>query len=445
MGWENQTWFGIDETISVSELRRGLHEVWPDVALSDDPTPVCGDSLAAMLAEAVACDAAQIEAQVDDMQHPLTRVACAVAIDAVADPFHAVAVDIRGRYAHEQQTELPAASPEIRFVGRTAPERDGSISFDWSGTYFECGFTGRSVAVRVSDTHKNYYNVFIDGQQTAVVSTFGRDSVVVLADALADGPHTLRMQKRTEAEQGRTTLHSVLLGAGCTLSPIAAPGRHIEYIGDSLTCGYGTEGESARDPFLPETENCDKAYACITARYFGADYTLIAHSGRGVARNYGDANPTSKQTMADRVARLFDEASDPAWNFADSPYVPDLVVINLATNDFSTHPHPSEEQFAAAYTDLLKTLRRAYGEATPILCVAPRVDEPAGTYIRRICETSEIPNLSFAALFRDYCNGGSDLGSSEHPNYAGQRKMAMLLIPYISTLTGWEAEIKPIY
>ena len=48
------------------------------------------------------------------------------------------------------------------------------------------------------------------------------------------------------------------------------------------------------------------------------------------------------------------------------------------------------------------------------------------------------------AILPGYCNDGSELGSSAHPNYAGHRKMAMLLIPYVSTLTGWEAEIKPI-
>ena len=445
VGWENQSWFDIDEPVSVSELRRGLHEVWPDVALSEEPAPVCGASLAAMLAEAVACDAAQIEALVGDMQHPLTRLECAVAVDAVADPFHAVPVDICGRYAHEQQVELPAASPEIRFVGRTERDAAGGVTFDWSGTWFECGFTGRSVAVRVSDTHKNYYNVFIDGEQTAVVSTFGRDSVVMLAEGLAAGPHTLRMQKRTEAEQGRTTIHALLLEGGGILTPLPVPGRHIEFIGDSLTCGYGTEGASANDPFLPETENCDKAYGCISARYFGADYTLIAHSGRGVARNYGDEHPTSQNTMADRIARLFDETPDSGWDFAGSPYRPDIVVINLGTNDFSTRPHPSEEQFAAAYTGILQTLRRVYGEAVPILCVAPRTEEPAFAYIRAICDTSELPNISFAALFHDYCNDSSDLGSSAHPNYAGQRKMAMALIPYIATLTGWEAAVKPLF
>ena len=338
--------------------------------------------------------------------------------------FAVLALLCAGAVSAQERTEAPAASSEVRF---------------------ECRFTGGSLAMRVSDTKKNYYNLTVDGRDAGVVTTFGTDSVVVLAEKLGRGEHTVRMQKRTEGEQGRTTIHAFLLDRGRRLLPAApAPGRHIEFIGNSLTCGYGTEGLSKDEPFKPQTENCNKAYACIIARYFGADYTLIAHSGRGAARNYGDKNTTSQNTMADRIANTFDEAAEPAWDFAASPYRPDLVVINLGSNDFSTLPHPSRDEFAAAYTRILQTLRGAYGDEMPILCVAPRVSEPAFTYIRDLCQSGVVPNLHFAAILPGYCNDGSELGSSAHPNYAGHRKMAMLLIPYVSTLTGWEAEIKPI-
>lgn len=346
--------------------------------------------------------------------------------------------------AREESGELPAASPEIRYVGRTETT-GGSVSFDWSGTYFECRFTGGSLAVRVSDTKRNYYNLTLDGHDAGIVATFGTDSLVVLAEGLGEGEHTLRMQKRTEGEQGRTTLHAFRLARNGRLLPAPpSPGRHIEFIGNSLTCGYGTEGRSKDEPFEPETENCDKAFGCIVARYFGADYTLIAHSGRGAARNYGDRNTVSENTMADRLGNTFDESPLPAWNFTASPYRPDIIVINLGSNDFSTEPHPSREEFTAAYTRILRTLRDAYGDTPPILCVAPRVGEPAFTFIRDICRAAVVRNLHFTAVLPGYCNDGSDLGSSAHPNYTGQRKLAMLLIPYVSTLTGWEAEAKPI-
>lgn len=170
-----------------------------------------------------------------------------------------------GAVSAQERTEAPAASSEVRYVGRTQTN-GGDVSFDWSGTCFECRFTGGSLAMRVSDTKKNYYNLTVDGRDAGVVTTFGTDSVVVLAEKLGRGEHTVRMQKRTEGEQGRTTIHAFLLDRGRRLLPAApAPGRHIEFIGNSLTCGYGTEGLSKDEPFKPQTENCNKAYACIIA------------------------------------------------------------------------------------------------------------------------------------------------------------------------------------
>ncbi|MDE5852365.1 MAG: GDSL family lipase [Alistipes sp.] len=345
--------------------------------------------------------------------------------------------------AHEPAS-FPAASPEIRYIGRTAVSDEG-VSFDWSGCTMVCRFTGRTLALRVSDTRKNYYNLTVDGRDAGVVVVTGRDTLITLAANLPRGEHLLRMQKRTEAEQGCTTIHAVLLDKDGRLLPApAAPQRHIEFIGNSLTCGYGTEGLTPDEPFKAETENCDKSFSCIIARYFGADYTLISHSGQGAARNYGDKNTASTLTMVQRIGRTFDLREAPAWDFAKAPFRPDLVVINLGTNDFSTLPHPSREEFRTAYLQILATLREAYGDRTPILCVAPRVEEPAFTYIREICLEAPYPNLGFAAVLPGYCNDSSDLGSSAHPNYAGQRKMAMLLIPYISTLTGWEAPMQAI-
>ena len=158
--------------------------------------------------------------------------------------FAALALLCAGAVSAQKRTETPAASSEVRYVGRTQT-KGGDVSFDWSGTSFECRFTGGSLAMRVSDTKKNYYNLTVDGRDAGVVTTFGTDSVVVLAEKLGRGEHTVRMQKRTEGEQGRTTIHAFLLDRGGRLLPASpAPGRHIEFIGNSLTCGYGTEGLS---------------------------------------------------------------------------------------------------------------------------------------------------------------------------------------------------------
>ncbi len=345
-----------------------------------------------------------------------------------------------GCQSNHEAVEYRADSPEIRYVGRTATE-EGSVSFDWSGCYVELRFRASEVAVRLSDTQKNYYNLTLDGAPAGVIATHGCDSLITLASGLSRGEHTLRLQKRTEGEQGRTTLHAFLLPQGGELLQAeAATDRHIEFIGDSLTAGYGTEGLSKDDPFLAETENCNLAHSCIIARYFGADYTLLAHSGRGAARNYGDPKSQSDITMAEHIERTFDGDASSQWDWAQSPHRPDLVMIHLGTNDFSTQPFPTKEEFTADYQRILESVRKGYGPEVPILCVAPYVGSPCFDYIKEMVAEGVAENIHFAAVHKGYCNDSSELGSSAHPNYEGQRKMAMSLIPHISTLTGWEAE-----
>ena len=108
VGWENQTWFDADRTIAESELREGLREVYPSVRPSVLETPVDGALLTAMLAEALGKPAGDVAARTEraaagllsgyDPARPLTRLECALLIDAVADPFHAAEVDIYGNY-----------------------------------------------------------------------------------------------------------------------------------------------------------------------------------------------------------------------------------------------------------------------------------------------------------------------------------------------------------
>lgn len=121
--------------------------------------------------------------------------------------------------------------------------------------------------------------------------------------------HALRIQKRTEGEFGKTTIHRFLLPqSGALQQANIERSRHIEFIGNSLTCGYGTEGKDRNEPFKLETENCNLSFSTIVSRYFDADYTLVAHSGRGAVRNYGDTVRVSAVTMREKMLQTFDEA-----------------------------------------------------------------------------------------------------------------------------------------
>lgn len=338
---------------------------------------------------------------------------------------------------------VKASDKAVRYTGRTEVQPDGSVAFDWVGTYLETAFTGGTLSVKLSDTGKSYYNVFVDDELHRVVEVCGTDTLIDFVSGVNRQLHTLRIQKRTEGEFGMTTFHGFLLSPSGRLQEMPKTRtRHIEFIGNSLTCGYGVEGKDRDEPFKLETENCNLSFATIVARYFDADYTLIAHSGRGIVRNYGDSVRKSAVTMKEKMLQTFDEGRGEVWNFKG--YRPDLVIINLGTNDFSLEPHPYKNEFVEAYTHMLKQLRTYYGDV-PVLCVfCCTVTAPVFSFYEEVLNRMKDDNLYLIKQPGDLLNAAFDLGAVWHPNYSGQRKMAMNIIPYISTITGWRLSGKEV-
>ena len=73
-----------------------------------------------------------------------------------------------------------------------------------------------------------------------------------------------------------------------------------------------------------------------------------------------------------------------------------------------------------------------------MLCVAPSDNTIILGYLETFLREQQDPNLHVTAMLPGITNWDSDMGANFHPNHRGQRKMAMSVIPYISTITGWE-------
>lgn len=343
----------------------------------------------------------------------------------------------------------------ITYIGRTLV-KDGGVSFDWTGVYLKARFQGTYLEMKVSDTGNNYYNVWLDSPMDAdpdkVIRTHGTDTTIVLFNkeeikarfgkdkkALKE-PHQVILQKRTEGFQGITTFRE-FTSDGIFLQADKPSDRVMEFIGDSYTCGYGTEA-SNKDRFSPETENQNLTYACKAARYFGADQIIIAHSGMGVARNYNGNNKDA--FMPDLYLRTYDGGPEPAWNANDFAPKPSITVIYLGTNDFSTGMQPAERVFVKNYITLLKEIKEYYGESHPILCVAPKHDPIQETYIRKAIDSGGLSDVHFLALSYSVHDHTGDMGADGHPNGSGHTKLAYTVIPVISTIMGWEMTGKEI-
>jgi hypothetical protein len=335
--------------------------------------------------------------------------------------------------------QIKATHNAIQYIGRVEHNSTaGTVRYDWVGTHLRTGFMGTQISVLISDEGESYHNVFIDGKWVKKIKVKGNTPQrIVLATGLKAVQHQLELQKCTEGEYGCTTVHAFILPKGASLHAVDAPKRLIEVIGDSYTCGYGSEGSKATEPFKLETENCNKAYACLLARYFDADYVLTAHSGRGMVRNWGDSVQISKGNMSHRYLQLFDHHGTTPYDF--KAYRPNLVLINLGTNDYSPIITPTVEQYVGAYVRLIELVRKNYGPV-PVICIRPH---SAGAYLSASFKVlqqrmASHKDVHFAEFMPGIITVEKDLGSNYHPNLSGQQKICMTLAPLVSAVMGWD-------
>ncbi len=336
---------------------------------------------------------------------------------------------------------VPADHPAIHYMGRFDFSNPAAVRYDWPGSTILFQFTGNQLQLFLEGGERNYFNLFVNDELKEVIHV-PSDSLYIVTGIKGKGPHLLRLQKRTEGEMGCTVFKGFNISVKGKVTPAPAGiSRKIEFIGNSITCGYGTEGASREERFSPATENVNKSYAFITARSFGAECTVIAHSGLGVVRNYGDKNKVSTNlpAMPDRYHQVMDEDSLLKWDF--NAWQPNAVVINLGTNDYSVGPQPDKAIFQRRYEEFIREIRAVYGPV-PIFCICgPMRDEPAYSNIKEVVETSRLiyqdRNLYFIGIPTALLNDTSDLGSDWHPSYAGQLKMAAHIIPTLATVLNW--------
>lgn len=337
---------------------------------------------------------------------------------------------------------IPPTHSAIRYIGRVDKKDPQVFLFDWPGVSIDCIFTGEVIGVRIEGGEKNYFNIFIDGKPVSIVIA-PRDTILYFRPPIPKERHAFLLTKRTEAEMGIARFYGFIPDKDGTIFPTnRETERRIEFIGNSITCGYGTEGDNRDESFRPDTENNYKSFAAILTRTFSAEAHYIAHSGRGVVRNYGDEKTESdkNETMPGRYNRTLDNHPMEQWDF--NQWKASCVVINLGTNDFSTTPHPNKDSFLHAYKELIKQVRKTHGDV-PVFCVVgPMINEPCYTYVKELTSYFRYQEndhqVYFAGLPDNLLNQDDDLGSDWHPSYKGQQKIAAQLLLPISTVMKWD-------
>lgn len=335
---------------------------------------------------------------------------------------------------------IPADDPAIRYSGRFDASDPKRPAFDWPGCSIQARFSGPSITVKLSGGD-NDFNVIIDGEWKSKLTIDNAKTSYVAAAGLSGGVHTLLLTKRTEGFQGITTFSGLELEDGQALSALPPrPGKRIQFIGDSFTVGYGDEANTLvcadRRPF----DNNYVAYGPITARALDAEYSVQAVSGLGMVHNYGDPVALSAQPMPPLYDQTLFGKAQPKWDM--SSWVPDVIVVALGTNDFSTAVKPTEPQYASAYQAFLAKLRGWHANAQ-ILCVTYSVDNFQKAYVDSVVSRAVRAGDTLIHRVHLPALATTELGCDYHPNVAGHRKYADALIPAVRPYLGTTGTRKP--
>ncbi|HEU4589876.1 MAG TPA: GDSL-type esterase/lipase family protein [Steroidobacteraceae bacterium] len=325
-------------------------------------------------------------------------------------------------------SDLPAVkSLQANIPGRTLRASDGD-AYQWPGLYFETRFSGTRAYFRLG-AGEVILRVLVDGAQ---VSTLAKPApgAYEIAD-LAPRPHTVRIEILTESQAGPNVFGGFLYPDRTKPLPAIARSRQIEFIGDSHTVGYGNTSatrECTSEEVWKTTDN-SQAFGPRIARHYDADYQVNAISGRGVVRNYG-GSPGDPLPQAYAYALLDHSAVVPGRDWH-----PQVIVIALGTNDFSTALTPQEKwksrdelhaDYESTYAAFLTSLRTRHPQAFMVVWATDmaegEIESEAGKVVAQLASKGD-DRIRFVPI-----HGLAMTGCHWHPSLADDEVIADALI-----------------
>lgn len=351
----------------------------------------------------------------------------------------------------QTMVQVNASNPNIQYTGRINNTDPNNVIFSFPGVSIKAKFQGTAIDAIFTEYGSggaqttNYFNVIIDGGAPTVLKLSSAQTVYQLARNLADTEHTIELFKRTESSVGKVAFKGFQLVSGKTLvTPNALPSKKIEFIGNSITCGYGNES-SANPPvagFTSVNENNYKAWGAVTARNLNAQYSCVAYSGRGLYRN-------NSGTMTGTLPLIYDQsiADDASASWDHTRFTPDVIVINLGTNDFAAEVSSaawavSETTFGTTYKNFIAKLRGYYPNASIICAVGVMMSDyyPSGgqhwtriqSYVSNVVSQVKAAGDNKVYYFK-MDPQSPPYGEDWHPTAATDASMATALTSFINT------------
>lgn len=345
--------------------------------------------------------------------------------------------------------KISAENADIRRLGRTLM-RNGTLWLGYSLTGAEFDFDGTSLSAELTTDWVNdeawkenfqpYMAVLVNGKLSKRFAVSEGTAEYELYRSEKAEKVRIRLVKLSENAFSKVGVLSFSANGKLTATKPCSE-RRIEFVGDSITCGFGIEGRSVCDNFKTSTENPLINYASLTANELGAEYQLTSWTAIGVYSNSVKDESVTEPDNAWTMPVIYDYTdkavdgmlgNEPEkWDF--SRFAPQLIVVNLGTNDkdFTRGIPERTAAFENCYREFIAHIREKNPQAHIICALGAMGREllPQVENAVKVLADERITSLGF-----DVQREEDGIGSEWHPSAVTHRKMADKLIAEIKRL-----------
>jgi hypothetical protein len=327
-----------------------------------------------------------------------------------------------------------ADDPHIRYTGRVDFSDPKEPHFWASGVYVQVRFEGASCQVFLRDEvlygkSHNYIEIQVDEETPYKLQTRGKSDTLTIEARLKGASHVLTICKNTESGIGYLGIAGFRCRKLLDLPP--APTRKIECIGNSITCGAGSDlsVKPCGQGEWYDQHNAFLSYGPLTAKALDAQWCLSSVSGIGLIHSCCKMDITMPQVF-DKVNMRSDTL---AWDF--SRYQPDVVTVCLGQNDGIQ----DSATFCGAYVQFLHKLRGYYPAAALVCLTSPMGDAKLTAVLKRYIGgvSAEMQKEGDKKIYTYFFKQWYHHGCGGHPDLVEHKEIAAELTAFLKETMKW--------
>lgn len=354
-----------------------------------------------------------------------------------------------------ERIEIKDCLGQMKQLGRTFyHEKSGVLYMNWSCAGLEFVFTGTTLLAEVTavagtelegmpwdenaPTHQNWpwIGVLVDDEEepSRCFEIGRKEESCLIFHCDKEETHRIRIVKLTENQKAKFGIRGLVMEGRLLGLPEQKKRKRVEFVGDSITCGFGNMTKERDRLFYTSDENSWFSHAAIAARKLDMEFSVVSVSGicateaKSIPLEYAMdmLYPYTDRIIQDMIGEQ-DELL--RWDFAG--HACDYVVVNLGTNDatgivFSEDPKAQYERFRSGYRNFIEDIRRCNGKETHIICALGSLDFYLFHDITEVVEEyRRASGDEHISVFRyQKINPMDGWGACDHPGRITHEKMA---------------------